>query len=366
MSKTYDVMNTYDIIVVGGGPSGACFGRFIGKKYKVLLLDKRNYQDENNFHTKSCGGLLNEKAQKLISSLNYVIPKEILVNSQVFNVKVLDLDNNLSKRYAKTYMNMDREKFDNYLLTQVSSHVEVLKGALYLDSKKENNMHIVRYRIDGKLHYAQGKILVGADGANSKVADEINPRPQNKFVSIQKIYKKVKTHPHHFAIFDKEINDYYSWVIEKDDEVILGSILGNVEDKEDNSYEKFNLLEKKIREKGDILGEFIRGEGTIIKRPDLKSPFSGMGTTPLIGESAGFISPSSSEGISFALKSGFYLADSLNKYGLNKGLKKYYKKTKSTIFSLKLKYFKSKLMYNPITRNLIIRTGVFANKEYLK
>ena len=365
MSKTQEPMKIYDIIVVGGGPAGAVFGRFIDKKYKVLILDKRNYEDENNFHIKSCGGLLSEKAQKLISSLNYIIPKDILVNPQAFNIKVLDFDNKLSKRYGKTYINMNREKFDNYLLSQISSNVKILKSALYLDSKKENNMHIVRYRIDGNLYYVQSKILVGADGANSRVADEINHRPQNKFVSMQKIYKKIKTHPHHFAIFDKEINNYYSWIIEKNDEVILGSIFENIENKNNSSNEKFNLLEKKIREKEDILGEFIRGEGTIIKRPDLKSVFPGMGTIPLIGESAGFISPSSSEGISFAMKSGFYLADSFNKYGLNNGLKKYYSKTKKIMFSLKLKWFKSKLMYNPFSRGLIIKSGVFVNKEMI-
>lgn len=359
-------MITYDIIVVGGGPSGAAFARFIDKKYKVLLLDKRNYNNEKNFHIKSCGGLLNEKAQKLLSSLNYILTTDILVNPQVFNTKVLDYDNNLSKRYGHNYVNLDREKFDNFLLSHASNHVEVVKDTIYLDFRRENNLHTIRYRVYGKLHFAQCKILVGADGGNSKVSEEINPHEENRYVSIQKIYKKVRDLPHHYAIFDKEINDYYSWIIEKNNEIILGSILGKVSDKNNHANEKFDLLEKKIREKEGILGDFIRGEGTIIRRPDLKTPFVGLGTIPLIGESAGFISPSSSEGISFALKTGFLLADSLNKYGLNKGLKKYYNRTKSIIFLLKLKWFKAKLMYNPTTRNLIIRTGVFANKEYLK
>ncbi|MGF6906349.1 FAD-binding protein [Fusobacterium sp. PH5-44] len=359
-------MAIYDIIVIGGGPSGATFARFIDKKYKVLLLDKRNYANKNNFHIKSCGGLLNEKAQKLLSSLNYIIPTDILVNPQVFNTKVLDYDNNISKRYGHNYVNLDREKFDHFLLSQASSHVEIITDAIYLDFKREKNLHTIRYRMHGKLYFAQCKILVGADGGNSKVSEEINPHEENRYISIQKIYKKIQDLPHHYAIFDKEINNYYSWIIEKNDEVILGSILGRVTDKNNNANKKFDLLEKKIREKEGILGEFIRGEGTIIRRPDLKTPFAGLGTIPLIGESAGFISPSSSEGISFALKTGFLLADSLNKYGLNKGLKRYYNRTKSIIFSLKLKWFKAKLMYNPAIRNLIIRTGIFSNKEYLK
>ncbi|MDR3259339.1 MAG: FAD-binding protein [Fusobacteriaceae bacterium] len=352
-------MEKYDIIVIGGGPSGAIFSYFIDKKYKTLLLEKRNYNDENNFHIKSCGGLLSENAQASLASLNYSIPNSILANPQVFNVKVIDFDNNITKKYYKGYINIDREKFDDFLLKKVKNHVEVIRGAVYNQFERINKkVYRIKYRIDGVLKYAETNMIIGADGANSRVAHEIVPVMANNYVSIQKKYKKIVDIPEYYAIFDKKVNDYYSWIIPKDDEIILGSILN----KNDNAHDKFDILENKIRERENILGDFIKEEGTIIKRPGFNSQFVGHANIGLIGEAAGFISPSSSEGISYAIKSGYYLAQSINKYGIEHGMKYYKKKCNSIMYELKLKYLKSKLIYNPFTRNIIIRSGIFANK----
>lgn len=86
----------------------------------------------------------------------------------------------------------------------------------------------------------------------------------------------------------------------------------------------------------------------------------------LIGEAAGLISSSSSEGISYALISGYYLADSINKKGLKNGLTDYYKRTGSMRTKLNLKVLKGKLMYNPFIRKFIIMSGIFSNKDYIK
>ena len=58
----------YDIVVIGGGPAGSVFSKFINNKYKVLLLDRRDYEDENNKIIKCCGGLLAHDIHKRGSS----------------------------------------------------------------------------------------------------------------------------------------------------------------------------------------------------------------------------------------------------------------------------------------------------------
>jgi len=62
----------YDIVIVGAGPAGANLTRLIGDKYKVLLIDKRDLENENpkNLTNKCCGGLLSPDAQKIIAKLN--------------------------------------------------------------------------------------------------------------------------------------------------------------------------------------------------------------------------------------------------------------------------------------------------------
>ncbi len=72
----------YDIVIVGAGPAGANLARLIGEKYKVLLLDKRDLENNNperRMH-KCCGGLLAPDAQKMIAKLGLGIPKDVLVD----------------------------------------------------------------------------------------------------------------------------------------------------------------------------------------------------------------------------------------------------------------------------------------------
>ena len=177
-------MENFDIVIVGGGPSGATFAKFIDKKYKVLLLERRDFNDSSNTHIKCCGGLLNEKAQAILAALNYSIPQNILVDPQVFNIKILDLDNNLTKRYFKGYLNMDRELFDSYMLSQASPNVKIITNAIYHKfSKDSNGGYTVDYRVNGKLSVVKCQILIGADGASSRVASEIDPNDENKYIA---------------------------------------------------------------------------------------------------------------------------------------------------------------------------------------
>ena len=353
----------YDIVVIGGGPAGSVFSKFIDKKYKVLLLDRRDYENSKNKIIKCCGGLLAHEAQAALSGLGYSLSKDILVSPQVFNVKVIDYDNNLKKKYYKNYLNFDREKFDNYLLSQRSSHVELLKGALFIDySEEEDGNYTVVYRVGMNIKKIKTKMIVSAEGANSLVRKNLDKESKNDYIAIQRVYRMKKDFSYHMAIFDKNINNYYSWLVPKENEIILGTILKKGKD----SWKKFYKLEQRVKSEGIDLDDIIRDEGCFIKVPKWNEYFMGKEKIALIGEAAGFISSSSSEGISYALISGYYLADSINKKGMKNGLIEYSKKTSGIRKKLNLKVLKGKLMYNSFIRKFIIMSGVFSNKDYIR
>ncbi len=82
----------------------------------------------------------------------------------------------------------------------------------------------------------------------------------------------------------------------------------------------------------------------------------------LIGEAAGFISPSSFEGISSAIDSGKLLAQAFEK-GKPKDIQKTYnRKTLPLKLKLYMKNFKHFGMYTPFTRKLLMRSGITAIK----
>ncbi len=68
----------YDITIVGAGPAGSTLCKLIDPKYKVLLLEKRKLNNENDRIIKCCGGLLAPDAQKVLASHGLGIPKDIL------------------------------------------------------------------------------------------------------------------------------------------------------------------------------------------------------------------------------------------------------------------------------------------------
>lgn len=79
----------------------------------------------------------------------------------------------------------------------------------------------------------------------------------------------------------------------------------------------------------------------------------------LIGEAAGFISASSFEGISSAIRSGSALADAFrNVKNTSEITRSYRKKTFSLRCKLFLKIWKRWFMYTPWVRSLIMRSGI--------
>ena len=81
----------------------------------------------------------------------------------------------------------------------------------------------------------------------------------------------------------------------------------------------------------------------------------------LIGEAAGFISPSSLEGISSAIYSARDLATVLNS-GRGSLNRRYFAKTRHIRVKLFLKILKCPFMYQPFLRKLVMKSGIFAIK----
>jgi choline dehydrogenase-like flavoprotein len=84
----------YDIAIIGGGPAGATLARLIGNKYKVLLLEKRTFQEPLYYgFQKCCGGLIDPDAQKMLASFGLGLPKSAILSPQMFAVRTIDNDN---------------------------------------------------------------------------------------------------------------------------------------------------------------------------------------------------------------------------------------------------------------------------------
>ena len=346
----------YDIAIIGLGPAGATIARLLSHKYKILALDRKIES-----RGKCCGGLLSPDAQKILARFNLGLPKEVLVNPQIFSVRTIDLDNNLERYYQRFYLNMDRAKFDKWLISLIPTNVDIVTAATCRKIEKINTGYKIEYERGNKIFTQEAKIVIGADGANSIVRKTFDKKHKiKKYISIQEWYENEEKSPVYTSIFDRKLTDSYCWTISKDDYFIVGGAFP-----EDKCNERFEKLKCKLLKKGYKFskGKLYKREGCFVYLTNTwNSTFTGKNNAYLIGEAAGMISSSSLEGISYAMESAYILAEILNEKLLDNN-KKYYRKTLKIRLKLKTKIIKRPFMYNKILRKLVMKSGLQAIKK---
>lgn len=356
----------YDIAIIGAGPAGSTLARLLKDKYEVLLIEKRNLtaSPEKASDVKCCGGLLAPDAQMLLSKLGLGLPKNVLVEPQLFVVRAIDTGRGLEKYYQRYYINMDRQKFDRWILSLVPSKVDLKLGCEFKSYEKKEDDFEIKFTDTSNTYIDNTKILIGADGASSLVYKQaISKRRSSRFYFA--IQEWVETNngklPYFSTVFDPEITDYYCWAIPKGKHLIIGAAL----DPNDKAKGKFLLLKEKLEDFGFKFGKPTKREGAFIIRPvSLKQLTTGTKGIAFLGEAGGWISPSSAEGISYAFRSSIILAEVLNK-SLDNFEKRYRKRMRRLRRNIFSKNLKAHFIFNPFLRKMAMKSG-FQSMELYK
>jgi flavin-dependent dehydrogenase len=305
---------------------------------------------------KCCGGLLAPDAQGMLSQLGLGLPKSVLQEPQLFVVRAIDVPHRFERYYQRHYINMDRQQFDRWLLSMVPAGVEVRLGCRLRECAPEGEGFRLTFSQGDRQHTATARIVVGADGAGSKVRSGLGLKTAlpRKYLAIQEWVEAHESMPHFSSIFDPEITDYYCWTIPKDSLLIVGAALAPG----DRATERFELLRQKLRAWGFRFGATVRREGTLLLRPEtVRQVSTGTHGIVLIGEAAGWISPSSAEGLSYAFRSARLLAEVLHA-GLENVQPRYHAATRPMRRNIRLKGLKSRVVFHPGLRRIVLRLGL--------
>lgn len=343
----------YDVAIIGLGPAGATLARLLSPNLKVLAIDRKSGPGQEGFQ-KCCGGLLANDAQKALAKFGLTLPLNVLVNPQVFAVRTIDIHVKEERFYQRFYLNMDRHAFDLWLVSLIPEHVTIADRSICFDIRREDGLFRIRTRRDGEEQEHLAKTVIGADGANSVVRRTFyQTKKIRRYLARQEWYRAPARKPFYAAIFDKDVTDSYGWALCKDHALIVGAAIP-----EDRANERFSRFKEGLVSRGFILDKCVKREACYVYSPNTPMCFCpGKNGALLVGEAAGFISPSSLEGISYAMDTATILAKVLNKN--TGGVEKRYA---HALLPLKIKLWgkmlKMPFLYNPLLRKWILRTGI--------
>lgn len=352
----------YDIAIVGAGPAGATLARLLKQQYKVLLIDRRQLDRVGPVGAvKSCGGLVAPDAQKVMATLGLGLPASVLVGPQLFVVRTIDLDCCAERYYQRFYINVNREKFDRWIASLIPDTVVTRYGVLFRGYRQEHGAFTLDLQQAGYKWTERARLLVAADGANSLIRRQALPQGPTlkRYIAIQERVSLEQAMPYFTAVFASSLTDFYGWTIPKDNQLLIGLAVKPGPE----AWERFAEFKSRLQQFGLNFGVPQGKEGAFVLRPKWNEPVSTASGVALLGEAAGWISPSSAEGLSYAFTSAIMLADALQG-GLPGACMRYERATRALRLNILGKNLKSPAMYHPLLRRLAMRSGLLSVKMH--
>lgn len=357
----------YDVIIIGAGPAGATLARLLGGARSVLLLDARTFGKTGFTREKCCGGLLAPDAAAQLRAMGLDLPEWVRDSAQPLSVRALDLVSRQERRYARSYVNLDRAAFEYWLLSLVPECVAFAHGRRCHAIRRHSGVWEVSTSGQHGERVFRGKLLVGAEGAASLVRRQFAPARSScrLYLAVQDVFaagagEKAVT-SEYAAFFHPGHTDFYGWVIPKKDRVLLGAALPPRAASSRNALARMKELRGLLHDAGYAFGEFLRHEACLVARPGPSDIFPGRAGAFCVGEAAGWISPSSAEGFSYAFASARALANAvLSGGGPERVLAAYRMRSLGLRANIVWKTCKSPFMYVPPVRRLIMASGIGA------
>lgn len=295
---------TFDVVVVGGGPAGATAATELARAgISVLLLDRAG-------RIKPCGGAI---PPRLIR--DFAIPDHLLVARIRSARMVAPSGKSVDMPVGEGFVGMvDREHFDPWLRARAAEAGAQRRDGLFTRITRADGLTTVHFREGGREGGGEAcvtaRLVIGADGASSPVGRAEIPghAAMRQVFAYHEIVRKPA------APADCEASrcdvyyqgrlspDFYAWVFPHGETISVGT----------GSARKGFSLRGAIRnlraESGLDRGELVRGEGAPLPLKPLKRWDNGRDVL-LTGDAAGIVAPASGEGIYYAMLGGRLAAE---------------------------------------------------------
>ncbi len=300
------------VAVVGAGPAGSSAAETLVKAGIETYLFERKLDN-----AKPCGGAI-----PLCMVSEFELPPEI-IDRRVRKMRMISPSNievDINLENEEEYIGMcRREVLDGFMRDRAAKlGANLINGTVYqLDipqnSKDSYTLHYADHsqgNAKGEMKTLKVDLVIGADGANSRVAKAIDAGDYNYAIAFQ---ERIRLPEHLMQYYEDRAEmyvgddvspDFYAWVFPKYDHVAVGTGTMKV------NQAKIKTLQAGIRARAARRlegGQIIKVEAHPI--PEHPRPRRVVGRVALVGDAAGTVTKSSGEGIYFAAKSARMCAE---------------------------------------------------------
>jgi digeranylgeranylglycerophospholipid reductase len=285
-------MDTYEIIVAGGGPAG-CFTaqQLAAKQIKVAIVEEHTTIGE----PVHCAGLITPRVFELTRC-----PQSKIVQNKIYGAHIHSPDGSIltigqgRKPHALV---IDRQRFDQTLAQAAQkAGADILRNHKVISAKKQNQTIILSIQQDTQYSNTRCNLLIGADGARSHLRSTFGfPKPRELLYGIGAELSDTTLDPHfvHILVGHSIAPGFFAWVIPTNTHGTTARVGLCISTKSQHPLQHYftTLLHHPLVQKATIMKRF----GGAIPLGPLKKTVDDH--VMLVGDAAAQVKPTSGGGI---------------------------------------------------------------------